>query len=263
MNIIKYFALLSFINNGFSQNVIVEYTSKINANNAISSSETSYQLILNDSVSSYSNTTKDESQFIHSENAFDKKQIDDVVQVKLSDNHYVYIKDDYFYKNYTQDSLIYNETISTKKMVVGEKINLLDWEISPKSDTLILGYKCQKAVTKFRGRNYEAYFSNELAPYGGPWKFDGLPGLILSVKSLDNYFIIEPQKIVQNSKTAPEVKNIYNKDSILSWNEYKKLFKQNMERLLKKLKSLSEDGEGGSIKITDRIEDMEISEMKF
>ena len=32
---------------------------------------------------------------------------------------------------------------------------------------------------------------------------------------------------------------------------------------LKKLKSMSEDGEGGSIKITDKIEDLELPEMKF
>jgi GLPGLI family protein len=126
-----------------------------------------------------------------------------------------------------------------------------------------LGFKCQKAITKFRGRTYEATFSNEIASYGGPWKFDGLPGMIISVKSIDNYFVIEPKKIIKNSKSINQIYNIYENENIISWNLFKKTYENKLMEQLKKLKSMSENGEGGSIKITDKIEDLELPEMKF
>ena len=262
MNYIKYLLIL-FLSNLSAQNIEVDFISVENTSNVISSTKTNYKLILKDSTSCYFNTLKDESQFIYGNNAFDKKQVKDITQIKLSDNHFGIIKDDFFYKNFVKDTLIYNEIISNEKIYVGEKNSLFSWEIIPSSDTLVSGFRCQKAITKFRGRTYEATFSSEIAPYGGPWKFDGLPGLIISVKSLDDYFIIFPVKIVINDKEPSICENIYKEKKIISWNEYKKIFRENMERKLKKLKSLSEDGEGGNIRITDKIEDLEIPEMKF
>jgi GLPGLI family protein len=54
------------------------------------------------------------------------------------------------------------------------------WEIT--LDTaLIFNYLCQKANVNFRGRNYEVWFTPEIPINDGPWKFFGLPGLILQV----------------------------------------------------------------------------------
>ena len=249
--------------NIFSQNVEVEYLVTENTNDAVLATSTTYNLIISENQSIYFNNNDSIKQFKYQNLIFDVKKIGELTQVKLSDNHYAYIKQDYFYKNYTKDTLIFNEIILNKKIFVGEKVNLIDWEVKPKSDTLVLGFKCQKAIGKFRGRTYEATFSNEIAPYGGPWKFDGLPGLIMSIKSLDNYFVIEPRKIIKDSKSANQIKNIYENENIVSWNLFKKTYEEKLKEQLKKLKSISEDGEGGSIKITDKIEDLELPEMKF
>lgn len=249
--------------NIFSQNIEVEYNVSENTNDPILSTSTTYILIINENQSVYFNNNDSLKQFKYQNLIFDVSKIGELTKVKLSDNHSAFIKQDYFYKNYINDTLIFNEIILNKKIFVGEKINLFQWEITPKSDTIVLGFKCQKATTKFRGRTYEAIFSNEIAPYGGPWKFDGLPGLILSVKSLDNYFVIEPKKVVKNSKSNNQIKNIYENEKVISWNLYKETYENKLKDQLKKLKSLSADGEGGSIKITDKVEDLELPEMKF
>ena len=67
-----------------------------------------------------------------------------------------------------------------------------------------MGYPCQKATATFRGRDYEAWFTPEIPVNDGPWKFFGLPGLILKVTDAENIFsfvcvglgnLISPQDI--------------------------------------------------------------------
>lgn len=46
-------------------------------------------------------------------------------------------------------------------------------------------FEAQKAETEFRGRKYTAWFTDDIPISSGPWKFSGLPGLILEVSSND------------------------------------------------------------------------------
>jgi len=55
----------------------------------------------------------------------------------------------------------------------------------------ILSYPCQNAETNFRGRKYEAWFTTEIPINNGPWKFGGLPGLILKISDTQNHYIFE------------------------------------------------------------------------
>lgn len=52
----------------------------------------------------------------------------------------------------------------------------------------ILGYTCQKAVTKFRGRKYTAWYAKEIPINNGPYIFEGLPGLIMEINDSKNEF---------------------------------------------------------------------------
>jgi len=65
-----------------------------------------------------------------------------------------------------------------------------EWEIT--ADTLsVLGYLCQKAVTSFNGREYNAWFSPDIPINDGPWKLYGLPGLVLKATDTENLFSFE------------------------------------------------------------------------
>jgi len=75
-----------------------------------------------------------------------------------------------------------------------EDIPIQQWEIHEET-AIVAGYQCQKATTRFRGRSYVAWFTPEIPINNGPWKFGGLPGLILKVYDEDVLFTFECTKI--------------------------------------------------------------------
>lgn len=58
--------------------------------------------------------------------------------------------------------------------------NNLEYKLTDQ-DTIIAGYHCKMARVKFSGRNYTIWYTTEIAISDGPYKFSGLPGLVLEV----------------------------------------------------------------------------------
>ena len=58
-----------------------------------------------------------------------------------------------------------------------EELNNLNWKIKNEFKT-VLGFKCQKAETVKYGRTWTAWFTTDIPFQYGPYKFNGLPGLI-------------------------------------------------------------------------------------
>ncbi|WP_087137834.1 GLPGLI family protein [Elizabethkingia meningoseptica] len=76
------------------------------------------------------------------------------------------------------------------------------WLINEKETKKIAGYNCIKATTTFRGSDITAYFTKELPYSTGPFKFFGLPGLILDVRVNNKaYMIWRAEKVVIDDKT--------------------------------------------------------------
>ena len=57
---------------------------------------------------------------------------------------------------------------------------LMQWTLESEKQT-ICGYQCQRATCHWRGRDYEAWFTSAIPLKSGPWKFGGLPGLIMKI----------------------------------------------------------------------------------
>ena len=67
---------------------------------------------------------------------------------------------------------------------------LMQWTLA-NEQLSILGHRCQKATCRFRGRDFVAWFAADVPIKGGPWKFGGLPGLILKVSDVQNIYVWE------------------------------------------------------------------------
>jgi len=90
-------------------------------------------------------------------------------------------------------------------------------------DTLtVAGYLCQKATCRFRGRNYTAWFAMDIPIQNGPWKFGGLPGLILKAYDSDKLYVFECVKIENFKKKYP-----------IKTHHYRRLEKTNRQKLHK------------------------------
>lgn len=79
--------------------------------------------------------------------------------------------------------------IGNKEYFYHEKINM-KWNIL-KQFKDINGYKCQKASTSYGGRTWEAWFTKDIPINAGPYKFKGLPGLILEISDTTQSYIFK------------------------------------------------------------------------
>lgn len=64
---------------------------------------------------------------------------------------------------------------------------LFDWQLQ-EGDSIVCEYTCHKAVTSFRGRTWTVWYTLDLPYSDGPWKFCGLPGLILYAYDSEDCF---------------------------------------------------------------------------
>jgi GLPGLI family protein len=87
--------------------------------------------------------------------------------------------------------------LNSKDSYYKEKTPKQDWTFQNETAT-VAGYLCKKAVCKFRGRNYTAWYAPDIPIGNGPWKFGGLPGLILKVYDRDKFYVAECVRVENN-----------------------------------------------------------------
>lgn len=92
------------------------------------------------------------------------------------------------YKNHNNKTIITNESIfQMGSYEYQETFDVFKWQISAETDT-VSNYVCQKAICDFGGRKWEAWFTPEIPISEGPYKFCGLPGLILNIADTENHY---------------------------------------------------------------------------
>ncbi|MDR1884013.1 MAG: GLPGLI family protein, partial [Prevotella sp.] len=71
-----------------------------------------------------------------------------------------------------------------------EDTPVFDWTITTDKKE-VEGYPCILATTHFRGRDYEAWFTQDIPLPEGPWMFGGLPGLIMEIRDTQYHYVFK------------------------------------------------------------------------
>jgi GLPGLI family protein len=93
-----------------------------------------------------------------------------------------------------------------------DEIPKINWVINKSNHKTINDFKCFQATAEFRGSIITAYFTFDIPISQGPWKFKGLPGLILEIISNDSKFIWTISKL--NFPASNTKENLTLTDSI-------------------------------------------------
>lgn len=102
------------------------------------------------------------------------------------------------FKNYPAGKLTHTEKIAHDWFRYEEDMPHFDWQLGDSTRT-ILGYECREARCSFRGRDWRVFYCEEIPVMDGPWKFCGLPGLIMSACDKNNDYSFECIGIKNNT----------------------------------------------------------------
>lgn len=189
--------------------------------------------------------------------SFNKVLLDDGVHSlfmnapnSTSDDKYVIkpsAKDKGLFFDKLSDSVYYLFPIFQKDFHVVDAgvLDLMKWSLDKSAPSKqVLGYNCKVAKVNFRGRNYTAFYTDSIPFTSGPFKFSGLPGVILEVFSDDNkfHFTATGLKITSSSTL---LKNPYaelkGKEEFISFKEHKDLYRKKLTELQKMMQSKEKD----------------------
>ncbi len=117
-----------------------------------------------------------------------------------------------YYDEYQRENMAHVPTIimtlRDKKMEVTEAVPAYNYNYTEPAnlkwtlldDTLtIKDYLCHKAQTAYGGRTWTAWYTEDIPTTAGPWKLNGLPGLIVKAEDAEGTFSFEMFELTQQS----------------------------------------------------------------
>jgi GLPGLI family protein len=150
----------------------------------------------------------------------------------------------YTVKLYKENKILYpaQHVFDSKKQIISDSLNTIKWKmISNNPTTKYLGRNVKMAKCRFRERNYTALYCPDIPISDGPFKFNGLPGLILKISSDDNMFSFMATKIEFMENAIVNVAPKYFSNQIQFWTYVKMAKKQMAEDYKQFLSTLPPD----------------------
>jgi GLPGLI family protein len=130
------------------------------------------------------------------------------------------------FKNYPSGKITVIDFVVLTGYLYEENMDEIQWQIETDTAT-VLSYLCQKATTDYHGRHFEAWFAPDIPINDGPWKFRGLPGLILSIQDADRYYRFQAIGLENSTLSINFPQNNYLKTSRKEVNIIHKRFAEN------------------------------------
>lgn len=104
------------------------------------------------------------------------------------------------FKEPAKNLVFYHDIIGPINYQYQEKPPLFKWKITSVRNK-VAGYECQQALASFGGRMFEAWFTRDIPVSDGPYKFYGLPGLIVKVRDTHDNYVFELVSLHSDAKT--------------------------------------------------------------
>ena len=110
----------------------------------------------------------------------------------------------FFYVN--KNETYFTDTTWKGTLLIKESLFNWDWKLLGEKKK-IGKFNCQNASIEFRGRTFIAWFTTDIPVGFGPYKFKGLPGLILEVYDSEKLWYMKAIKMnLKNSKKKCPIK---------------------------------------------------------
>lgn len=137
--------------------------------------------------------------------------------------------------NETERNFFFTANVDTKDFFIYDHVPKPNWKIENDHTKTIAGYKCIKATGTFRGSKVIAYFTKDLPYSAGPFKFYGLPGLILDIRAESNDSEMwKAESVVVDDKTKIDFKPKFLKREKVSLKEYLEAKEAHMNKIFAK-----------------------------
>ena len=131
-------------------------------------------------------------------------------------------------KEYNSNKLTFTDWIKGDTYYFNQMLDKIEWKLI-EDQKEVLGYVCKKATTQFAGRSYVAWYTTEISIADGPYKFQGLPGLILSIYDTNKHYQFIVSSITNNTSVC-NTADIAKRPIFLTKEEYKILKKKYREK---------------------------------
>lgn len=190
----------------------------------------------------------------------DKNQDEDVALITSDNNNYEFnfkVKDtsqNVIFMKKTEGKLYSVVPSKEQKLAIYEELPKIDWKLTTE-EKKIGNIACKKATAFFRGRNYIVWYTEAIPVTVGPWKLNGLPGLILEATDKTGEVYFSTVKVVVPFKA--EVAYLQSGMKMVDRAESQKIVEAKMAEMKKKLQSVGSRGVNvkvGEMKVNNGIE---------